>query len=285
MDDATNAPQEPIVDTTPAPAPAAPDVVQDDSAALSDALAGYHSRGSLNDPPERSKPSEPETKAPEAQAQQDAMTEVAALKEQIKALSDAGGSKDEVRRLYGEIGNITRTLKQMQAEPRQAPVSQELTAAMAEAERVASEYPELAQPLVKALKALESARVVAPAPDIQEQINTAVTKQRQQDAIEALSEEHPDWRTVRGTPEFRTWLTNKPTDYQQRLANTWNPAVVSRAISEFKGAQQAAKTNADRLARAVKPTGTAQRPAPSVLPDEQGFIDGYNSVRKFGVSR
>lgn len=206
--------------------------------------------------------------------------ELADLKARVAAMSSES-DPTAVRRLNGEIGSINRTLQQMQAakpaEP--APVSDELTAAMDAAEKAAAEFPELAGPLVAALKAINAKQVPsAQAPVID--VAGEVAKQRQIDAIEALAEEHPDFETVRDTPEFRAWEATKTPEYQAKLRATWNPAVVAKGLTEFKESLRVRAKKQDRLAAAVVTTGTQQQAKPSTLPDEAGLMVGYNSGPK-----
>lgn len=207
--------------------------------------------------------------------------ELRALKARVAA---APASDPDVRRLHGEIGNINRTLQAMQksAKAEDAPVDDELTAAIKSAEAAAEEYPEVVGPLVKALKASIARQPAAQAKpeDIDERVTTAVSKARETDAIEALKEEHPDFETVRETPEYKTWLASKPPEFQTRFNTTWNPAVVARGLSEFKDSLKKQESKQNRLAAAVTPRGVPQKAGPSTLPDDAGFSVGYNKGRK-----
>lgn len=222
---------------------------------------------------------EQQTQTPAAPSLAD---ELAALKAKVKSMG--GDDPEAVRKLHGEIGSINRTLKQLtDAQPKPEPVKDELTTAMEDAEAIATEFPEIAGPLVKAMKKLNEARAQAPAPqadDIDTRVATTVTKLRERDAIEALAEEHPDFETVRQTPEFRAWEATKTPEYQERINNTWNPAVVSRALTEFKDSLKTKQKKQDRLAAAVVTPGAPPQARPSTLPDEEGFSVGYNKGPK-----
>lgn len=253
--------------------------------ALASALAGYNSKGqqARGETP----PAEPEQVAQEADPEPSQPTdaerlsdELAALKSQVSALKDSA-DPDSVRRMHGEIGNINRTLKQLQSTGG-TPSSPELDAILSEAEAAANEFPELAAPLMKAIKALANTR---PAPaaqveDFDERVSASVQKLRERDAIEALSEEHPDWTEVRSKPEFSEWLSTKTPEYQDRFNNTWNPAVVSRGLTEFKESLKAQERKQNRLKAAVTPTGVPAPASPSTIPDEQGAFIGYNKGPK-----
>ncbi len=207
--------------------------------------------------------------------------ELKTLKERVAA---ANSDPEHVRRLHGEIGNINRTLQAMQkaAKAEEAPVDDELTAALKSAEAAAEEYPEVVGPLVKALKAsiARQPAVQAKPEDIDERVTTAVSKARETDAIEALKEEHPDFMTVRETPEYKTWLASKPPEFQTRFNTTWNPAVVARGLTEFKDSLKKQQSKQTRLEQAITPKGVPQVVKSSTLPDEQGLLVGYNKGRK-----
>lgn len=275
------------------------DVGEDDDAeALAAAMAGYNARGA-NTPPadapgeqtaesEEDPAYEPTHQNEAGQAAAAAVSladELAALKEKVRA---SGDMPEIVRKMHGEIGNINRQLQQQAAakpQPAPAPVDDELTAAIRDAESAAEEFPELAGPLVRALKAFNSKQSAAPTAGVSaDQVQQAVDAQIKRTAIEALAEEHPDFETVRETKEFRAWEATKPPEYQARLRNTWNPAVVASGLSEFKATlqtqQQARQSKQNRLAAAVTPRGVAAPAGKSTIPDEEGFAIGYYGKAK-----
>lgn len=262
------------------------EVVQTEAEELASAMAGYNARGS-QPPAEEPEASQPETVAVEPAIDEpppepSVADELAALKAKVKVMSESGDS-DAVRRLHGEIGNINRTIQQMQAPAKPAaPATDEVAEALASAESIADEFPEIGGPMVRALKAL-AARPAAvapvPLPDIDGRVAAQVTQITQRNAIEQLSEEHPDYTTVRATPEFKAWLSAKAPEFQERFNTTWNPAVVSRGLSEFKDAQAAKIKKQGRLAAAVTPRGVPQTNGPSTIPDDQGAFNGYNRKR------
>ena len=140
--------------------------------------------------------------------------------------------------------------------------------------------------MVRALKALAArptAAPAAPAEDIDGRIAAGVKKITQENAIEQLAEDHPDFQTVRDTTEFKTWLAAKTPEFQNRFKTTWNPAVVSKALTEYKTAQaavEAAKQKKQgRLEAALTPRGVPQTNGPSTIPDEEGAFNGYNRKR------
>lgn len=223
---------------------------------------------------------------------------VAELKAKVQAFAP-DGDPDVVRKLYGEIGTLKRMMLEQQkaapapaptpaAPPPTAPAEDELAAALKEAETAAQDFPELTGPLAKAMQLLAQRTGTAAPAMSAEEISAltarAAAEAQQRAAIEALAEEHPDFETVRETPEFKTWIASKPQEYQDRLANTWSPVVVSRGLSEFKASlastQQAAEKKQKRLADAVTPPrGSAANTRQSTIPDEDGAAIGYAAVR------
>ena len=238
----------------------------------------------------------PEPEEPNLEAEPAAPDAIAAVSQQLAALRGqvqeltAGGA--EVRKLHGEIGNINRTLKQLQAaKPGDAPADHdELAAALKNAEKVADEFPEIAGPLVKALKAFHAKAAVAKPeqqavtePQAQQaaeneaqplDLEVERQKARQQAAIDAINELHPDRFKVKESPEFKSWIASKTPDYQKRFWTTWNPAVVSQTLDEFKASRTARTRRQERLEAATQPQGTGVG-GPSTIPDEEGFRIGY----------
>lgn len=281
-------------------------VDQSETEALASAMAGYNARGS-NTPPADEQANEPE--APETNDQTDIQSEaqveevpvvdekmsaleqqLAALKQEVKARSSEY-SPDAVRKMNGDIGDINRRLKALEPQPKpaDAPVDDELTAALNLAEQAGKDFPELAGPLVAALRVMGN-KASQPAPTqsapamsaeeisalAQQAATKAADEARVAMAQEALAEEHPDWTTVRNTPQFQTWFATKPAEYQERLNTTWNPAVVSRSLSEYKESLRAKQQKQDRLTSAITPRGVPTPPTPSKLSDDEGFTRGYN---------
>lgn len=264
-------------EAAPAPAPESNDVVVD----------------------EQSPSAEAQPDAPPAPEPEDLQTTVTSLKAEVKAIAK-DHDPEVVRKLYGAIGDINRQLKELKpkqesaapaAAPAPAPVVDEAAAAIEAAEAVAKDFPELAGPLVAAMKAVSNRHSAAPslsAEEISALTQRAAQQATQLAAIEALAEEHPDYETARQTPEFQAWIATKPKEYQDRLWNTWNPAVVSRGLTEFKEAQKAPplaqeqpqqqdrQKKQDRLRNAVVPRGTPAPATPSTPTEEELILAGYN---------
>lgn len=225
------------------------------------------------------------------------------LKAQVRELKSSGADAETVRRMHGDIGEINRTLKQFAAvKAAEAPADDELAATLKSAEAVAEEYPDIAGPIVKAIKALQ-ARAPAPAapepatPDPQPQQPTqasapVATEERdehgytkvQRAAIEALDEVHPDRFEIKASPAYQTWFASwKTPEYREKALASWNPAVVAEPFTAFKAHQATLKVKQARLDAAVQPQGNAQAPTSTQLPDEAGFTRGYNRVKRLGT--
>ena len=251
---------------------------------MASVMAGYNkARG--DEPPAEVKP-EPSAVQEETPVVEPVIEPVADLASELKDLkakvAASHGDPDAIRRMHGEIGNINRTLKALQstANPVTAPADDEFAAALNDAEKAAVEFPEVVGPIVKALKASLSRQVPVPVQDIEARVSTAIKETRENDAIESLKEEHPDYETVRETPEYKTWLTSKPPEFQHRFNTTWNPAVVARGLSEFKDSLKKREQKQNRLATAVAPQGVPQKASSSTLSDEDALLVGYNSGPK-----
>lgn len=206
---------------------------------------------------------------------------ITSLAEELKTLkakvASSASDPEVVRRMYGEIGNINRTLKQLQTS--ETPDS-DLSAALKEAEKVAEDYPEMAGPLVAALKASLKNQTKAEPVDIDARVDHIVEQRLRAKDIQTLEEAHPDRLEVYKSEEFRTWLAAKPVAFQEKVNTTWSPIVASKALDEYKASLKAQEKKQERLAAAVAPQGTSQRAKPSVLPDDEGLFIGYKSGPK-----
>ncbi len=266
---------------------------QDNASAIESMTAGYNKQRGItpdDEPPPPSQEevtSEPEAPVAEEPAVPTVDETIAELKQRIADLAETPQS---VRKIYGELGNIQRTIKELKQHPQTAAgtPSADVLEALKQAESVAEEFPELAGPLVKVLKAMSTHTPAVPASspsiDIEATIAERVTAIKQQEAIEELQEEHPDYVTVRDTAEYKEWLAGKDAAFQEKFLNTWNPRVVSKGLTEFKAwrdkAQAAQEKKQSRLEAAITPKGDGGDGQPSKLPDSAGLAAGYNKVRR-----
>lgn len=275
---------------------------QTEAEALASAMAGYNARGTTP-PAEVTEELTTEQPAVEAQAEARPAIEAPAdpiakmkadldtFKAEVKQMQSSS-DPDAVRRLHGEIGNINRTIQQMQAAPKGVvPASEinDLAAAIAEVEASAEDFGELQGPNLKAFKVMQKeladlrSRSAPAAGDIDSRVEEKVIQIRKRDAMEALTDDHPDWQQFRETPEFKAWLSGKTPEFQQRYVATWNPAVISKGMTEAKEFIALRQKKQERLERAVAPQGVATAGKPSVLPDEQGALIGYNKSKRLRI--
>lgn len=288
------------------------ETAQVDQTEMNDLLAGYNARSGNTLPAEVPNPSseqpvidpakevptntqgdlptDPPVAEPKDQVQL-LRDQMAAFKEEVRAL--ASGDPAAVRKLHGEIGDINRKLKQLEPKPAPAvaPVDEELAAAMQGAEKVGEEFQELGGPLVTALKAVAKSAAARPVEQpgmTQEQINEQIEARAKQmleeaeqraynEAVIVLKADHPDFATVKDSPEFATWLKAKPAELQDVITHTDNPVLAGRYLTEFKESQRVQQKKQGRLASAVTPTGV---PAPaatqSKLTADEEVALGYN---------
>lgn len=247
---------------------------------LSELMAGYDSTRS-DTLPEDDEPTEevsdtyeePEP-VPEITVS-DLSAELKALKEKV---ASSHGDADSVRKLHGEIGNINRTILEMQKPP---PAPVEDTDA-AELDALIEEYPDLVGPLVKTLRATQAqlAQLRNPSDDIDQRVSQKIADARQNEARETLAIEHPDYESLPGTPEYENWLSSKAPEFQEKFRTTWNPAVVSRGLTEFKESLRQRESKQERLANAITPKGVSRKAGASTLSDEDALWAGYNSGHK-----
>lgn len=281
---------------------------QDEAAALAAAEAGYRKATGAAEPapleaaaepiesdsglqaPANEVPTEPDLSAPEpSQSAQDAISEqLEALKAQVRELKSSGADAEAVRRMHGEIGNINRTLKALQTASRQdAPANDELAAAVAKIKKQAEEFPEILGDVAQAMEVMHARVLQTKASEPEPQAADGQTTEEaaqtgyttaQQVAIQSLDEVHPDRHEVVNTADYKQWFAALPPDVQTKVQTTWNPAVVSQHLTDFKKSVEAKKSRQARLDAAVAPKGGAQKPGPTTLTNEQAAMRGYRKT-------
>lgn len=234
-----------------------------------------------------------ETNASAAPAPQDRIAELSGvlkgLQSEVKELSKGGTTATEIRKLQGEIGSINRTLKQL-SKSDDAPA--DLAAALAQAEKVADEFPEIARPIVNAIKAMQSAAnaVQQPEPEIsfapqvdpqeaERQRTQARDEARREAAIESLKEIHSDFWDMKKTPQFQAWYAKQPPERRSKVESTWNPAVLAKLADDYKATLRRKVDNQQRLDAAVTPQGTTGNPRPTAPSDEELARQAYQRYR------
>ena len=140
------------------------------------------------------------------------------------------------------------------------------------------------EPLAVALEKLRDVRLVRQeiAPEALTDIKVNLKRELQ---VEEVAEVHPDWNEVRQTPEFTAWLATQSAADQQRLASTWSPRHVIKALDMFKASGKRAlppkppaddsATRTARMNAARTPRGTgAHAGAPATDDDFDGGFAG-----------
>ncbi len=216
----------------------------------------------------------------------------------VRAAAAKTASYDaQFSKAFGTIGNLQKSLTGLQAAP---PVGRKFEIPKDAFAGMERDFPELAQHYRAGLEAALQGVPGGAAeidPEKMKQLATEhATSARLVAEVEALEEEHGDWRIIVGQvnvasgeqPDrnnpFRKWLATKPADYQAKLNSTNSAAVISRAISRFQSevktpaaaltlpAQLAASRKAT-IAAAVQPRGD-RGAATAARPDED---DDFNA--------
>ena len=285
------------------------ETAQNDHAEMDDLMAGYNARSGnplpadvpqtqsaqpesipANDVPNEAPADEQPAEQPK-DAKQLLAEQLAAFKEEVRAIA-LNDDSPAVRKLHGAIGDINRQLKQLEPKPapQPAPVDDELTAAMQDAERVAEDFQEFGGPLVAALKAVEKAgrrpqdqqgmtpeQIEAQIEARANQLLAAEQERQRNDSVKVLKFDHPDYDTVMRSKEFDAWVKAKPAELQETIIHTENPMLAARFLTEFKETQRVQQQKQSRLAAAVTPKGVAAPPAQSKLTDEEQLWAGYKN--------
>jgi len=287
--------------------------VDAEAQALQDAQAGYANKARAQAPAQPQKEVETTPLAETAQSasepdpdlepvpqadptpspQEVLATQLEELRSQVRELKSSNADAATVRKMHGEIGDINRTLKELHAAAKANTPEEvdDLTAALKQAEETAKEYPEIAGPLLAAIKVMQ-ARMTAPKPaeetpqaqpqkaEVTPAPHPSGYSKEQLAAIAALDEVHPDRHVINKSAEYQAWLKAKPPEYQKKVTTSWNPAVVAQPFTDFKAFKAAQKRKQDRLDAAETPQGTPRQAQPSTLSDEEGARIGYERARR-----
>lgn len=214
---------------------------------------------------------------------------------------DAETLRKEVRQNFGQIGELKRTLGEINtklAAGAGSGAARKITAAMLK--RVNEELPglgdALAQDLSEVLGSAEVAQAKAESqgkafdPDayFKDAIVPALEKleARANDRAELriVKSIHRDFETVVKSPEFGGWLKTLPEPRQKEIRESEDGFVAADAVTEFKGyvekQKKAKEQKTTRLEAAVTPQGAAQAGGPIQKDDEALFNDGFNTAGK-----
>lgn len=219
---------------------------------------------------------------------------------------DAEGLRTEVRKNFGQIGELKRTITELSQKLSASATpgaARKITAAMLK--RVNEELPglgdALAQDLSEALGAAEVAQQKAEdqgkAFDPKAFFTESVLPALQQ--VEARANEraelrivksiHRDFETVVKTPEFATWLGTLAPARQKEVRESEDGFVAADAVTEFKkysDEQKKAKAKKQtRLEAATTPQGAGQAGGPTPKDEDAEFNAGFQQAGKKYASR
>lgn len=208
-----------------------------------------------------------------------------------------GAFRKQIDGAYGKLGRIEQAIQSLQEK---TPAGEPVEVTTEDMADLKAEFPELADLQMKAfnnvLKRLGrtgSATVdqEAVAKLVSEQVGSAVETLREENtrvvAKTVLSIQHPDWQTVRQTPEYKAWLQAQSEEFRNEFLNTWDPAVVAEGLTKFKDARDAAQKahqrSQSRIGNAVTPTNGGSATPPTQPSSHASFAKGFSRVR--GVHR
>ena len=198
-------------------------------------------------------------------------------------------AQEGLEKAFGHIGNQGETIRQMQALNAKSGHGTLTAEDLAE---LSENYPEIAEPLLKAYtKARARAQVQpTPRPPAQPPQQAGITNDVANAMVEEatyrvesnmLNKRYPDWqeKVQLGTP-FRKWLEKQPEDYRKQTEATTSPTELIEAFDRFnKQAVVKGKKKASReakLKRAEVSKGDRQSTA-RLKSDQQQLEDGFYS--------
>lgn len=216
----------------------------------------------------------------------DLMARVERIPELEKRLRDEGG----------RYGALKQSLEQLQQKIAESTTRQEVVDNTADAKELLAElrdeFPELAGPLEKAFSRVISARGGIDPGSIDKIVAERVAVERQaertanlEEAKRLITEYHPDFWEVKGTPEFATWLGTLNPRTRARLEVSEDPIFVAEQIDAFKDWKQSSNAKekeptqpSKRLADAVLPTTGAKVATQKTVDPKASIRAGYERV-------
>lgn len=189
---------------------------------------------------------------------------------------------------FGKMGELQRTLKQMQEA---TPQGQAVEISAADFKELSEQFPEVAEMQIAGLgRVLAKMKGTGPAIDesrIDAMVNERTQKVREESALEAMDLVDETWRTTVHSPEYKAWLSAQPEAYRQKMDETWKPSDVKKSITTFRAAQAAkpkpkapkadpAALRRQRFEDAVVAPSSGGQPQGKSANDE--FLEGFNSA-------
>lgn len=262
-------------------------------AAAAEAIAAA-AAGEKKDPPDSDAP--PTDVKPEY---------VQITKEQLTNLEAAAAKtatfETQLNKAFGSIGGLTQLVNDLKSKTPEGSVITIPDDAFADME----DFPDIAKGMRSALeKVLKNQRGTGGAqatvdPEAVSKIVRDGIKARE---IEALEDDHPDWKTIVGAVDsadkadpnnaFRKWLGTQPADYQTKVNETHSAPVLARAINKFKEATKVVVippkdpppkdlARKKKIENAIQPRGDGHV-SPPAKSDDDAFEEGFNSVNRSG---
>ncbi len=250
---------------------------------------GYDSIANKDRQPEEA-PTETSTEEPppepalSGEQARELLAQVARIPDLEKRLRDEGG----------RYGSLKQQIEQMQQRFNTATTAKEVEAHAADSADLLNdlrdEFPELADKLKGVFDRVLSAKGGQASPDIEQMVAARLAAEKQaalDEAIQQLSNDHPDWMEVRQTPEFGEWKETLSARERVRFDKSQDPFYVAEMLDRHKDwlssrakptDSTAAQANKTRLQNAVLPTNGTKPPQKGEPSPSERFRAGYNKV-------
>lgn len=233
----------------------------------------------------------------ETQADDPVPEYVQITRQQFEDMQTRLGKIDDLQTAYaktsGSIGNLNQIIERLQAA---TPKGQKVEFTADDVADLTSEFgDELGAAQLKVLQKISGklngtgaafdpaqvdsvvqARIAESSKGLREEVSTAIRQ-------EMLSDLHPDWTTVRGTPEFLAWKDKLPSDAKNTLNTTNSVSYLAGKLTEFKDSLKKQKSATDKgnlrqkvMASAVQPTGDGGHAQAKSADDD--FHSGFNKI-------
>lgn len=227
---------------------------------------------------------EPEVPAEEkAGLSADELTKMLA---KLPSLEESGNmTSAEVRKLHGKIGEINRSLLDLQKNGGNKPA---VKFTGAQFKRLHAEYPDLAELLAQDFSEAEPAETTEkPAVDtdaFKAEVNTQVAQVKSDLSKEMqhnlLLIQHQDYPKILQSDDFKVWIQTLPEEDRKLMDDTWDAIYLGKKFGEFKDWQskktEGTNQRKERLERAILPKGTQK----AATPQAQTELDGFNLAFK-----
>lgn len=200
----------------------------------------------------------------------------------------------QMSKAFGTLGGLQKLVNDLKAA---TPAGQAIEIPDEAFAEMAKDFPELAAHLKATLRgALKNARGTSAATNVDPStIERMVKDIAVKNEIEALEEEHANWRELVGAPKqeggavdenvlFRKWLATKDAAYVAKINNSNSAAVILRAIDRFKEETKKKPTTTapvngarkERIQGAIAPK-SGGAPLPATKTGDEDFDEGFKS--------